>query len=74
MTKITWPYILKYGNKYVVKEVEGNLELTEQEVSTMLLAYLSSVQEEYCDENGNLPADWMETIFWEEEELLPIEF
>lgn len=68
--KIVWPYVIAYGNKYVKKEEEANREVPCDDVlRSNVQDFLASLQGDYVDENGNLPEDWYESIFWDIKEL-----
>ena len=59
-------YKLKYGNKYTQNEEEYNgTNVDNKSMLTSTLDFLDTQEEYFLDDNGCLPEDWAETIFWD---------
>ena len=58
--------VLVYGNKYTTNEEEWNGERpTNDDMYSVALDYLESIEDIWRDENRNLPYDWYGSICWE---------
>lgn len=56
-------YEYKYGNKYVENTELGEKEEVLENNRAAVLDFLDT-QEEYFKENGNLPSDWLDSMFF----------
>lgn len=57
--------ILIYGNKYTTNEEEWNGERpTNEDMFSISVDYLQSIQDMWRDTDGNLPNDWHDSICW----------